>query len=340
MFKQIHPNTTLGFVFLIFSVGLLFTDIPYASSLLTILSIGCALSETPKFTSWYQFTVLFFSSASLGLSLDPLFTNEYLPSGSAIPLMRASMVLAVSVNYVRLIFFTSFGYSRFRFFEMFIMVVAVGLYLTDNLLHPGGWAKWAFPVPVIFFGFYIANGVILDAKGLLAHLKKRKYIEIGNPAPEFSLPDQDGETVNLSDFKGKRDLLLIFVRGDWCPGCHMMLRTYQRESHRFKEKNILCMAIGPDPVGVNRAMVEKLGLDFKVLSDEGQKVAQMYGCRLNDDENLHPVKESHKYEEGIPLPASFLLDKSGIVRYTSRPDHVGEFLDPSTIFPVLEKISS
>jgi peroxiredoxin len=255
------------------------------------------------------------------------------------------MVLAVSVNYIRLIFFTSFGYSRFRFFEMFIMLAATGLFLADNLLHPGGWAKWVFPTPVLLFGFYIANGVILDSKGLLAYLKKRKYVETGSPAPEFALPDQDGNIIKLSDFSKKdgdhkRNLLLIFVRGDWCPGCHMMLRTYQRESHRFKEKNILCVAIGPDPVGVNRAMVEKLGLDFKVLSDEGQKIAQTYGCRLDDDENLHPVKESHKYEEGIPLPASFLVDKNGIVRYSSRPDHVGEFLDPSKIFPILEKLGA
>ena len=338
--KNIHPYTTLGLILFIASAGFTATDLPYIAPLLAMASILCALSETAQFTSWYQFSVLFLSSAIFGISLEPLFTNQFLPSGSAIPFLRFSMVLAVAVNYVRLIFFTSFGYSRFRFFEMFFMVLAAGLFLTANLLHPGGWQKWVFPAPVLLFGFYIANGVILDSKGLLAYLKKRKYVEIGNPAPEFSLKDQDEKNVNLSDFKGKRNLLLIFVRGDWCPGCHMMLRTYQRESHRFKEKNILCMAIGPDPVGVNRGMVEKLGLDFKVLSDEGQRIAQTYGCRLEDDENLHPVKESHQYQEGIPLPASFLVDKNGIVRYASRPDHVGEFLDPSKIFPILEKLGT
>lgn len=337
--KKIHPNTTLALALLAGSFGSMFTYIPYLSSVLALAAIALALSETAKFTSRYQFSVLFFASAALGISLEPLFTNEYLPSGSSIPFMRGSMVLAVAVNYIRLVFFVSFGYSRFRYFEMTFMILSLGLYLTSNLLHPSGWEKWALPAPVLLFGFYIANGVILDSKGLLAYLKKRKYVEIGNPAPEFSLPDQDGNTTHLSDFRGKRDLLLIFVRGDWCPGCHMMLRTYQRESHRFKEKNILCMAIGPDPVGVNRAMVEKLGLDFKVLSDEGQRIAQTYGCRLDDDENLHPVKESHQYQEGIPLPASFLVDKNGIVRYTSRPDRVGEFLDPGRIFAVLEKLA-
>ncbi len=338
--KQFHRNTTIALILLLASIGLLFTEIPYVSSVLALFTITLALSETPKYTSNYQFAVLFFSSAALGISLEPLFTNEYLPSGNAIPFIRASMVLAVAISYVRLIFFTSFGYSRFRYFEMTLMLLATIFYITGNLLYPGGWERWVFPVPVLLSGFYIANGIILDSKGLLAYLKKRKYVEIGTPAPEFSLPDQDANVTNLSDFKGKRDLLLIFVRGDWCPGCHMMLRTYQKESHRFKEKNILCMAIGPDPVGVNRGMVEKLGLDFKVLSDEGQRIAQTYGCRLDDDENLHPVKDAHQYQEGIPLPASFLVDKNGIVRYTSRPDRVGEFLDPAKIFAVLEKLGA
>jgi len=338
MSKKIHPYTTLALVLLLGSAGSLFTNVPYVSSALALFAITFSLSETAKFTSWFQFSVLFFSSLAFGISLELPFTNKYLPGGSAFPFVRLSCVLAVAVNYVRLIFFVQFGYSRFRYFEFFLMNVSIGLYIAGNLLHPSGWEKWAFPVPVILFGSYIAYGVIQDSKGLLAYLKKRKYVEPGNPAPEFSLPDQDGNTTKLSDFKTKRDLLLIFVRGDWCPGCHMMLRTYQKESHRFKEKNILCMAIGPDPVGVNRAMVEKLGLDFKVLSDEEQKIAQTYGCRLEDDENLHPVKESHKYQAGIPLPASFLVDKNGIVRYTSRPDRVGEFLDPAKIFPVLEKL--
>lgn len=335
---RVHKNTTIGLVLLLGSVGLLVAGIPYAPALLSIFSIGLALSETPKYTSWYQFAVLFFSSLALGAAVEPPFTGEYFPGGKEFPFVRLSCVLAVAVNYIRLVFFIHFGYSRFRYFEFFLMLTSAGCYVAGNILHPSGWEKWAFPLPVILFGSYIANGVIQDAKGLLAYLKKRKYVEPGNPAPDFSLPDQDGNMVKLSDFKGKRNLLLIFVRGDWCPGCHMMLRTYQRENHRFKEKNILCMAIGPDPVGVNRAMVEKLGLDFKVLADEGQRTAQTYGCRLDDDENLHVVKEAHKYEEGIPLPASFLVDKNGIVRYTSRPDRVGEFLDPGKIFPVLEKM--
>lgn len=95
------------------------------------------------------------------------------------------------------------------------------------------------------------------------------------------------------------------------------------------------MAIGPDPVGVNREMVLKLGLDFKVLSDEGQRIAMKYGVQLDKYDNDF----AEKYEEGIPLPASFLVDKKSVVQYVSRPDKVGEFLDPRTIFPIVEQLN-
>jgi len=169
----------------------------------------------------------------------------------------------------------------------------------------------------------------------LIHTKSGYRVQTGKPANDFELPDQNGELTRLSDYKNKRHVLLIFVRGDWCPGCHMMLRTYEKNNEKFKAKNILVMAIGPDPVGVNRDMVEKLGLDFKVLSDERQQTAMVYGVQLKEYDNDF----AEKYEEGIPLPASFLIDQSGIVRYVSRPDKVGEFLNPALIFPIVDQLT-
>ena len=147
MFKQIHPYTTLALLLFFGSAGLLFTNVPYSSSALAMLAILFALSETAKFTNWFQFSVLFFSSAALGVSLELPFTGEYLPDGSTIPFVRISCVLAVAVNYVRLIFFVQFGYSRFRYFEFSLMNISIGLYIAGNILHPGGWEKWAFPAP-------------------------------------------------------------------------------------------------------------------------------------------------------------------------------------------------
>ncbi|HAN79791.1 MAG TPA: hypothetical protein DCQ31_19535, partial [Bacteroidales bacterium] len=95
------------------------------------------------------------------------------------------------------------------------------------------------------------------------------------------------------------------------------------------------IAIGPDPVGINREMAQKLGLDYEVLSDDKMKVAQEYGIRLPDFE----LMSATKHDEGMPLPASFLIDKTGTVVYTSRTEKPGEFLDPRLIFPIVENLN-
>jgi peroxiredoxin len=126
---------------------------------------------------------------------------------------------------------------------------------------------------------------------------------------------------------------MIFVRGDWCPSCHIMLRTYQRHKEKFTNKNITIMAIGPDPVGVNREMVESLNVDYKILSDESLECSSKYGIKKA------PNNPMTKYEEGIPLPASFLVCQEGVLRYTSRADKPGEILNPAEIFSVIDKLN-
>ncbi len=285
------------------------------------------MKELSKYTSWYQFVVVLASALLLGIAVDS--------NWNTMPILAASVFIAGAGSIFRIVFFRTFGYTQHAWFEPLMFVVALLLYLTGNILDPTNWQGWAFPPIIIFFQGILAKGILSDKKQLLGFTKGGYKVSIGKEAPDFSLPDQDGNMVSILDFIGKRNLLLIFVRGDWCPGCHMMLRTYERERKKFQEKNILVMAIGPDPVGVNREMVLKLDLDFKVLSDEGQRIAMKYGVQLDKYDNDF----AEKYEEGIPLPASFLIDKKGVVQYVSRPDKVGEFLDPRTIFPILEKLN-
>lgn len=250
------------------------------------------------------------------------------------PFYTCALGVVFLANFGRIIFFKIFAYTGKTWIEPTLIVVALALHLSGNILGYSNWATWFVPLPAFFFAVLIAWGIYKDKKQLSSHTLKGYKVAIGAYAPPFALPDQDGNIVQLSDFIGKRHLLLIFVRGDWCPGCHMMLRTYQREKEKFASKNVFVMSIGPDPVGVNREMVERLGLDFSVLADEKQRTAMTYGVQLEEYDNQF----AEQYEEGIPLPASFLIDKQGVVRYISRPDKVGEFLNPSLIFPIVEQL--
>jgi peroxiredoxin Q/BCP len=325
--KRIHLYTSIGLIFLFTGAALLPSELPFIASIYALLAYFCSIKEVATYTSNYQFTVVTASAVLLGISVDTSLTT--------LPLLTIGMFLVAAGSTFRIAFFKTFGYTQHSWFEVLMFVLALSLYLTGNILYPHNWKGWTFPPILIFFQGVLAYGIIKDKKQLTSFTKGGYKIAIGKDAPDFSLPDQDGQQVNLSEFANKRNLLLIFVRGDWCPGCHMMLRTYERERVRFQEKNILVMAIGPDPVGVNREMVLKLGLDFKVLADEGQRTAMQYGVQLSEYENDF----AEKYEEGIPLPASFLVDKKGIVQYVSRPDKIGEFLDPRTIFPIIDKLN-
>ncbi len=323
---RIHLLTGIGFIFVLTALALLpFLALPAAVYCLAAYFLS--LKEVSKYTSAFQFTTVFLAAISLGLCLDwPV---------SHFPLYTSALCVAALGSIVRMVFFRSFGYVNFSWFEPVMALLAAAIYVAANLMYPAGWKGWVFPLPAIGLQLILSQGILKDKMQLLNFTRGGYKIAVGAEAPDFSLPDQDGQNLSLSSFRGNRHLLLVFVRGDWCPGCHMMLRTYQKECAKFNSKNIFVLAIGPDPVGVNREMVLKLGLDFKILSDEKQRTAMVYGVQLDKYDNDF----AEKYEEGIPLPASFLVDKSGIVRYVSRPDNVGEFLDPRTIFPILEKLA-
>jgi PAS domain S-box-containing protein len=324
--KKIHPSTTFGLALDLVAIAFLLVGYPIVSASLALVGYFASIKEVSKYTSLYQFVVVFLSAIVLGQAIDQPF--------GVFPWMTICLAFAAAGSIIRIAFFSVFSYTGHSWWEPSMFILALGLYVAGNLLGNTGWMGWSFPPVIILFTGILAWGILKDKKQLLAYTQGGYKVKIGAPASEFALPDQDGNIVQLSDFKNQRHLLLIFVRGDWCPGCHMMLRAYEKNREKFASKNVMVMAIGPDPVGVNRGMVEKLGVDFKVLADEKQRTAQVYGVQLAEYDNDF----AEKYDEGIPLPASFLIDKNGIVRYVSRPDKVGEFLNPFLIFPIVEKL--
>ncbi|MDQ3111959.1 MAG: peroxiredoxin family protein [Bacteroidota bacterium] len=326
--KKLPIYTLIGLIAGLAAVPLLFVGHWMLVAALTALAgYLIAMKDFSKFTGKLQFLTQIFTGLMVGVALE--FPFEHFP------FLVLTMFFVILATFGRIMFFRFFGYTGKTWFEISTLFLAFATHVAGNMFAHSDAASWLVPGPALVFGCIITWGIVKDKKQLLTGTSKGYRVAIGSPAPPFTLPDQDDKPVSLSDFYGDRHLLLIFVRGDWCPGCHMMLRTYQKEAERFKTKNIFVLSIGPDPVGVNREMVERLNLDFKVLSDAGQKTAMRYGVQIDEYDNAF----AEKYEEGIPLPASFLVDKNGVVRYVSRPDKVGEFLNPSLIFPIIDKLN-
>jgi peroxiredoxin len=147
-------------------------------------------------------------------------------------------------------------------------------------------------------------------------------IAAGEPAPDFTLRDQDGEKVSLSDYKGRR-VLLVFYPGDFSPVCGDQFSIYQEVKPEIAAKGVELVGISVDSFFSHKAFQEKLGFDTTLLSDFHPKgeVARAYGSYL---EKL-----------GFANRTLVLVDENGMVAWTYESPTPGEFPGANVIFDAL-----
>jgi thioredoxin-dependent peroxiredoxin len=98
----------------------------------------------------------------------------------------------------------------------------------------------------------------------------------GDPAPDFTLPDQAGRDVSLADLSGQTVVLYFYPRAD-TPGCTAQACGVRDHSRDYDQIGARVIGISPDPVGAVRRFADKFGLDFTLLADEDHAVAEAYG---------------------------------------------------------------
>jgi len=101
-------------------------------------------------------------------------------------------------------------------------------------------------------------------------------IQAGEKAPEFELPDQDGETVRLSDFRGCPVVLYFYPKAD-TPGCTTQACGVRDHLPDYESEGAVVLGASPDPVKAVKRFHEKQGLNFTLLADEDHAVAEAYG---------------------------------------------------------------
>ena len=100
----------------------------------------------------------------------------------------------------------------------------------------------------------------------------------GETAPSFSLPDQDGNVVNLTDFKDKNPVVLFFYPKALTPGCTTQACGMRDIKKELEDRGVVAFGISPDPVARLPKFIEKHDLNFSLLSDEDHAIAEAYGC--------------------------------------------------------------
>jgi peroxiredoxin Q/BCP len=101
-------------------------------------------------------------------------------------------------------------------------------------------------------------------------------LKVGNKAPEFSLPANNGKRVRLRDFRGK-NVVLYFYPKDETPGCTREACSFQEQLSALSEKGAIVLGVSADSVESHRAFAQHYGLTFLLLSDESKTVLKKYG---------------------------------------------------------------
>lgn len=147
-------------------------------------------------------------------------------------------------------------------------------------------------------------------------------LRLNQPAPEFSMPDQDGAMHKLSDYRGKWVLLYFYPKDD-TPGCTKEACMIRDNFPDFKKLKITVFGVSTDPVKSHKKFVDKYKLPFTLLADEGKEVVNAYG--------VWGKKKFMGREYLGTFRTSFLIDPKGNIAHiyeNVKPDiHAEEVLE-------------
>ena len=129
-------------------------------------------------------------------------------------------------------------------------------------------------------------------------------LEIGTKAPEFTLPDQNGDMRSLKDFRGKK-VVLYFYPKDMTAGCSKQACGFAELYPHFTEKGAVVLGVSKDSVASHKKFEEKFGLPFTLLSDTEKEVIQAYDV-------WKEKKNYGKVTMGV-VRSTYLIDEEGTI---------------------------
>jgi len=152
-----------------------------------------------------------------------------------------------------------------------------------------------------------------------------KEIEVGQEAPDFTLPDQDEKEVKLSSFRGKKNVVLAFYPLDWSPVCTTENKCFTDDFPKFETAGAEVFGISTDSFFSHKAWAEALGLKQRLLADMHREAAKKYGLYFE------PLNCSKR--------ATVIVDKKGIVKFKKVQQDILKARDNKEILEALKKLS-
>jgi peroxiredoxin Q/BCP len=134
-------------------------------------------------------------------------------------------------------------------------------------------------------------------------------LEAGQAAPSFDLPDADMQNVSLSEFKGKKHVVLYFYPRDGAPSCTMVTTDFSDHEEQFVKHDCVVLGVSRDDCLTHADFRDRNGVTIGLLSDPEGEVCRKYG--------VIQEKESEGVRRECLVRSTFLIDKKGVIRHAA-----------------------
>jgi peroxiredoxin len=185
--------------------------------------------------------------------------------------------------------------------------------------------------------------------GLKALGLATQSLGVGAQAPSFELPDHNGNAVSSAGLLTKGPLVLLFVRGRWCPFCVAQMEAMSRIAGEIASAGASLIAVSPQTQKQAFFMHDQHKLAFPLLVDAHNQLARQFGLvyRVPDEQqalysrtfvNLPFVNGDSSWE--LPIPATFVVDRDGSILFASANEDYTERPEPLEILAAITKMKS
>src|SRR4249919_2039503 len=143
-------------------------------------------------------------------------------------------------------------------------------------------------------------------------------MKVGQKAPDFTVVDDSGKTVKLSDYKGKRVVLYFYPKDD-TPGCTKEACSFRDADQTFAEKGIKVFGVSTDDEKSHQKFISKFQLPFDLIADTDKMIVEKYG--VWGEKSMYGKKYMGTFRK------TFLIDESGKIAHIFEKVNVAEHAD-------------
>lgn len=173
-------------------------------------------------------------------------------------------------------------------------------------------------------------------------------LDVGMKAPDFSLPNAFGESVSLYEQLENGPVVLVFYRGAWCPYCNLQLHTLRESLPAIEDAGGQLITVTPQKPDKSLEQVKEDDYPFEILSDLDSLVMKAYKLyfevpmdlvdvyRRNFGLDLADYNGDGRYV--LPVPATYIIDREGVIRAGATDVNYKERMEPATIIEALKQL--